>query len=59
MKVGDLVKFKIHDNRGLGIVIEGSMSQIGRFQRTRVYWLKTGKYGSYFPNDLEGINEKR
>ena len=58
MKVGDLITCKI-DDRGLGILVEGSMSQTGRFQRTRVFWFKSGKYGSYFPNDLEVINESR
>ena len=59
MQVGDLVKCKDNDYFGLGLVIEGSVSPTGRFQRTRVLWFNTGKYGMYFPTQLEVINEKR
>ncbi len=59
MKVGDLVKFRhktSHDKSNwFGMVIEGSMSPTGQFQRTRVLWLNTGKYGMYFPTQLEVI----
>jgi hypothetical protein len=59
MKVGDLVRYRHDENSRLGLVIEGSMSPTGRFQRTRVLWLNTGKYGMYFPTQLEVINESR
>ena len=63
MKVGDLVRYKHNPNPvkdlRLGLVIEGSMSPTGRFQRTRVLWLNTGKCGMYFPIELEVISENR
>ena len=64
MKVGDLVRHKHNFNQaegksGLGLVIEGSVSPTGRFQRTRVLWFNTGKYGMYFPTQLEVISENR
>ena len=59
MKVGDLVRYRHEDDGRVGLVVEGSMSPTGRFQRTRVYWFAAKQFGSYFSTQLEVINENR
>ena len=53
MKVGDLVRYRHEDDGRVGLVVEGSMSPSGRFQRTMVYWFVAKQFGSYFTHDLE------